>query len=55
MAEQKTGIIVGVGVAAAGLVLLIARGAKAAPPDKPGEGTIDIVIIGPDGQPVPQV
>ena len=49
----KTGAIIAIGAAA--LLLALGIKAKAAPPDDPGKGTIDIVIIGPDGQPVPQV
>lgn len=41
-------------VVAGGLVFVLTRKA-AASPDEQGEGTIDIEIIGPDGQPVPQV
>jgi len=51
---NKGVIAVGAAVIAVGTIWLLAKGAGAAPDDL-GEGTIDIVIIGPDGQPVPQV
>ena len=52
---NKGVIVVGSLAVAGGLVFALSRKAEAASPDEPGEGTIDIVILGPDGQPVPQV
>ena len=51
---NKGALIAGAAAVALGAVLLLRKGAEAAP-DEPGEGTIDIIIVGPDGQPVPQV
>ena len=53
---MKKEAIIGLALAAVGTVLLVSKTkAEEPPPDEPGEGTIDIVIIGPDGQPLPQV